>query len=58
MTYCFKCDEYLYYYPAKLVLETTKDSIISNRTRIISLSCNTCGRTGNYEFPEEFEKIN
>jgi hypothetical protein len=56
---CRKCGNDLYYYPAKLVLETTKEIVIGKDKRIISLCCSdgNIKHTLEYVFPEEFETI-
>jgi len=59
-TQCRLCSEPLYYYPAKLVLETKVQPLISmNEKRILYLTCTNpdCKHVISCEFPSEFKKF-
>jgi len=59
-TQCRMCGEPLYYYPAKLVLEsTTQPPINMNEKRILHLTCTNpdCKHIVSFEFPLEFKKF-
>ncbi len=63
-TSCRKCNSDVYYYPAKLLLETIsfKEPPDDLRKRIVDCTCT--GETGDvkhtlsYSFPDDFKKIN
>jgi RNase P subunit RPR2 len=58
-TKCRKCNEFVYYYPAKLVMETTHDYVENMNKRVVSLTCCSCENklSIDYEFPKDFVKI-
>lgn len=55
---CKKCGNNIYYYPAKLVLESNKDIVLPEKS-IITLTCSDgeTKHTSDYEFPKQFELI-
>ena len=56
-TTCRKCNEKIYYYPAKLVIEGP-NTPVDMKKRILHLTCcNDCGMTMTYEFPTLFTQI-
>lgn len=57
MTNCKKCNEPIYYNPAKLLLESKDPFKVTNEVRVISLKCcGNCQITTEYEFPKNFIK--
>lgn len=55
-TKCIKCDSSVYYFPAKLLLETDKPQKLDMSKRIVSLTC-SCKHSSDYEFPTQFHQI-
>ena len=54
-----RCGNDIFYYPAKLLLETTKDIDNFNlKKRIVSLTCSSCKKIIDYEFPTVFTNRN
>jgi hypothetical protein len=51
-----KCGGNVYYYPAKLLLETTKPQKLDMSKRIVSLTC-ACKHSHDYEFPTDFKQV-
>ena len=56
-TQCKICSDKIYYYPAKLLLESNKPYSVDMTKRIVTIKC-ACKNTGDYEFPTLFSQIN
>jgi hypothetical protein len=61
---CRKCNSPVYYYPAKLLLETSSPSQAQDETNKRIVDCTCTGEeqgvkhTLSYNFPEDFIKLN
>jgi hypothetical protein len=55
---CKKCGNDIYYYPAKLVLESNTEIDLTEK-RLITLTCSDgkTKHTSDYEFPKQFIEI-
>lgn len=57
-TKCENCDNLVYYYPSKLLIETSLDEPVNMNKRLISLTCcGGCNKMSEYKFPESFKEI-
>lgn len=52
---CTLCRNDIFYYPVKILLETTKNyNLDLDKNRIVSITCDYCNKTLDYEFPVMF----